>query len=173
MARKPVSFPVFDRFIKHFEYDTIEVVCKALLLRWKQQNLSAAERSATASVLNLDVDYNSSDKKYGPVMYSKELSRVQCQLHLEDASKRTYRKIVDETKEDILQSFLLKLRSLLCRFKERGAPWDYHCNFIIREASMAMLSKEENFSSFHSENCTRLRVHLVYVPDPTRQQLIT
>lgn len=133
--------PFFDRCIKNFEYDTLEVaatVRKALPLRWKRPNLSAAERSATASVLNLDVGYNSSDKNYGPVLYSKELSRVQCQLHLEDASKGTYRKIVDETKEDILQSILLKLRSLLCRFKERGAPWDYLCNSIIREASNAV-----------------------------------
>ena len=69
-----------------------------------------------------------------------ELSRVQGQLHLEDASKGTYRKIVDETEEDILQCILLKLLSLLCRFKERGAPWDYICNSIIRRHPM--LSRE-------------------------------
>ena len=54
-------FPFFDSCIKNFEYDTIEVaatVHKALPLLWKRPNLSVAERSATANVLNLDVGYN-------------------------------------------------------------------------------------------------------------------
>ena len=65
--------PFFDICIKNFEYDPIEVsatVRKALPRRWKRPNLSAAERSATASVLNLDVGHNSSAKNHGPVLYS-------------------------------------------------------------------------------------------------------
>ena len=63
--------PFFDRCTKNFEYHTLEVaaaVRKALSLRWKRPNLSAAERSATASILNLDVGYNSLDKNYGPIL---------------------------------------------------------------------------------------------------------
>ena len=146
--------------------------------------MSAAERSATASVLNLDVVYNSSDKNYGPVQYSKELSRVQCQLQLEDARKGTYQKIVDETKEDILQSILLKLRSLLCRFKERGALWDckdYLRNSIIREASNAV--KGGRLCAFYTvwklhkaASASGLRTRLIaaainYVTGPASQSL--
>ena len=64
--------------------------------------------------------------------------------------------MVDETKEDILNGILLKLRAILCRFKDQiflgnalpGLPefhiqmltskrnsWAYTCNSIIREAT--------------------------------------
>jgi hypothetical protein len=45
---------------------------------------------------------------------------------------------VDETKEDILNGILLKLRAILCRFKEQGTSWAYTCNSIIREATNAV-----------------------------------
>ena len=117
---------MFDRCIRNLEYDVLAVateVRKSMRLRQNRHNLSVAERSAIASVLRLDVGFNSSDKNYGPVLYSRELSREQCRLHLEDAGKGTYRKIVDETKGDILNGILLTLRSLLCRFKDIGDSW--------------------------------------------------
>lgn len=133
--------PMFDRCIRNLEYDVLAVateVRRSVRLRQNRHNLSAAERSAIASVLRLDVGFNSSDKNYGPVLYSRELSREQCRLHLEDASKGTYRKIVDENKGDILNGILLTLRSLLCRFKDIGDSWAYVCNSLIRDASNAV-----------------------------------
>ncbi len=70
------------------------------------------------SVLDLDIRYNNADKNYGPTAYSQELAKEQCSLHLDDQEKGTYLRIVDESKEDILRSIILKLRSILCCFKE-------------------------------------------------------
>ena len=56
----------------------------------------------------LDDGYNIADKNYGAVVYSKELSKEQCLLHLED-SKGTYCRITNQTKEDILDEILSKL----------------------------------------------------------------
>ena len=47
-----------------------------------------------------DVGYNTADKNYGAVVFSKELSKEQCLLHLED-SKGTYCRITNQKKEDI------------------------------------------------------------------------
>jgi hypothetical protein len=92
------------------------------------------------SVLDLDIRYNNADKNYGPTAYSQELAKEQCSLHLNDQEKGTYLRIVDETKEDILRSIILKLRSILCRFKEIGDSgiWAHVCNSIIRDAEEAV-----------------------------------
>ena len=66
-----------------------------------------------------DVGYNTADKKYGAVVFSKELSKEQCLLHLED-SKGTYCRI---TKEGILNEILSKLRMILTPFKKQGEGW--------------------------------------------------
>ncbi len=79
-------------------------------------------------------------KNYGPTFYSRELARDQCRLHLENQQKGTYRRIVDETKEDILHGVLLKLQSVLCHFKSIGntGAWDYICSSILRNAEEAV-----------------------------------
>ena len=69
------------------------------------------------------------------------------QFTLEDAHKGTYRRIVDETKEDILSGILLKLQAILCRFKEQGTSWAYTCNSTIREATNAV--KRGKLCSFY------------------------
>ena len=142
--------PFFDRCICKLELDIAaraEEARKILPVRWKWPNVNSAEQSAIASVLDQDVGYNKSDKNYGPTLYSRELFREQCRLHLEDARKGTYRRIVDETKEDILSGILLKLRAILCRFKEQGTSWAYTCNSIIREATNAV--KRGKLCSFY------------------------
>ena len=107
---------------------------------WKRPNLNRAESAALKSVLSLDVGYNNADKNYGPTVYSRELAREQCRLHLEDQEKGTYRKIVDETKEEILEGIFLRLRSVLCRFKGLGntGAWDFICSSILRNAEEAV-----------------------------------
>ena len=142
--------PFFDRCICKLELDIAaraEEARKILPVRWKWPNVNSAEQSAIASVLDQDVGYNKSDKNYGPTLYSRELFREQCRLHLEDARKGTYRRIVEETKEDILSGILLKLRAILCRFKEQGTSWAYTCNSIIREATNAV--KRGKLCSFY------------------------
>jgi hypothetical protein len=100
--------------------------------RYTWPNLTRAESSALESLKGLDIGFNMADKNYGPVAYSKELSREQCQLHLEDG-KGTYRRIVDETKEEILREILLKLRVLLIPFKELGEAWALVCGIWQRK----------------------------------------
>ena len=93
---------------------------------------------AIMSVLDHDVGYNKSDKNYGPTLYSRTLFREQCRLHLEDQDSGTYRKVVGETKEDILKGILQKLKAILCYFREEGDAWAYICNALIREATSAV-----------------------------------
>jgi hypothetical protein len=117
------------------------------------------------SVLDLDIRDNNADKNYGPTACSQELAKEQCSLHLDDQEKGTYRRIVDESKEDILRSTILKLRSILCCFKEIGDSgiWEHICNSIIRDAEEAVkggplcnfyiiwkLHKAANASGLHS-----------------------
>jgi hypothetical protein len=135
--------PSLDRCISSIEYDiisTASTVRTCLAARLKRPNLNSAESAALKSVQSLDVGYNISDKNYGPTVYSRELAREQCRLHLEDQEKGTYRKIVDETKEEILEGILLKLRSVLCRFKGIGntGAWDFICSSILRNAEEAV-----------------------------------
>ena len=80
----------------------------------------------------LDVGYNTADKNLGAVVYSKDLFKEQCLLHLED-SKGTYRKIEDQTKEDIL-----KLRLVLLPFKKHGLGWANIAESIIRDSKNAL-----------------------------------
>ncbi len=92
-------------------------VRKILPARFKSPNFIRAEHVAMESVLDLDIRYNNADKNYGPMAYSQELAKEQCSPHLDYQEKGTYLRIVDETKEDILRSIILKLRSILCHFK--------------------------------------------------------
>jgi hypothetical protein len=85
------------------------MVRTCLAARLKRPKLNHAESAALKSVQRLDVGYNNSDENYGPTVYSGELAREQCRLHLEDQEKGTYCKIVDETKEEILEGILLIL----------------------------------------------------------------
>ena len=58
-------------------------------------------------------------------------------MHLEDG-KGTYYKIVDQTKEDILDEILSKLRSILIPFKAQGEGWKHVAESIIRDSSKAV-----------------------------------
>lgn len=58
-------------------------------------------------------------------------------MHLEDG-KGTYYKIVDQTKEDILDEILSKLRSILIPFKVQGEGWKHVAESIIRDSSKAV-----------------------------------
>jgi hypothetical protein len=95
---------------------------------------------ALSTSQSLDVGYKNSDKNYEPTVHSRELARKQCRLHLEDQGEGTHRKIVDETEEEILGVILLKLRSVLCRFKGIGntGAWDFICGSILRNAEEAV-----------------------------------
>jgi hypothetical protein len=61
------------------------------------------------------------DKNRGPVVYSKDLYREQCRLHLED-DKGTYGK-VEKTKDDILEDVPPELKGILIPFKKHGEGW--------------------------------------------------
>jgi hypothetical protein len=81
----------------------------------------------------MDVGYHTADKNLGSVVYSKDLFKEQCLLHLEDR-KGTYCKIVDQTKEDILEDVFLKLRLILVPFKKHGQGWANMAESIIRDS---------------------------------------
>ena len=85
-------------------------------------NITGAEQSVIKRMREFDVVYNIADKNYGAVVYSKELSKEQCLLHLEDG-KGTYCRITDQTKEDILNEILSKLCMILIPFKKLDKGW--------------------------------------------------
>ena len=85
----------------------------------------------------IDVGYNIADKNYGAVVYSKELFKEQCLLHLEDG-KGTYYKIADQTREDILEEILSRLRTILIPFKRQGEGWKHVAESIIWDSSKAV-----------------------------------
>ena len=132
--------PAFDRCICNLERDV--VVCatrarEALHTRHKWPNLTKSERSALKQLKGLDVGFNNADKNYGPVVYSRELSREQCLLHLQD-QKGTYSQITEKTKMDILEDIISRLREILNPFKERyQGAWAQVCDSIIRDAVQA------------------------------------
>ena len=84
----------------------------------------------------LDVGYNIADKNYGTVVYSKDLFKEQCLLHLED-EKGTYWKITDRSKEDILEDVLLELRRIILTFKRQGKGWEMTVDSINRDSTKA------------------------------------
>jgi hypothetical protein len=67
------------------------------------------------------------------VIYSKDLYREQCRLHLED-DKGTYGK-VEKTKEDIPDDVFLKLKGILMHFKKHDEGWKSVCESILRDAT--------------------------------------
>jgi hypothetical protein len=113
---------------------------KGTLLRpqRKPKSFSKAELEMIHKLQELDVGYNIADKNYGSVVYSKQLFKEQCLLHLED-EKGTYRKIVNRTKEDILEDIFFRLRLILLRFKRLGGSlgWAYLADSIIRDSNKA------------------------------------
>ena len=76
---------------------------------------------------DFDVGYNAADKNYGAVVFSKELSKKQCLLHLED-SKGTYCRI---TKEGILDEIFSKLRLDPHTLQKQGEGWKQVAKSII------------------------------------------
>ncbi len=78
--------------------------------------------------------YNIADKNYGAVAYSRKLFTEQCLLHLE-VGKGTYCKTVDQTREDILEEVLSRLRTILIPFKKEGMGWAHVAESILRDSS--------------------------------------
>jgi hypothetical protein len=111
---------------------------KILNARYRWPNLTKDEQSAILRMRELDVGYNLADKNYGAVVYSKDLFKEQCLLHLED-DKGTYSKIVDQTKEDILEDIFLRLRLILTPFKRQGEGWAHVAESIIRDSRKAII----------------------------------
>jgi hypothetical protein len=109
---------------------------KALTARHRWPNVTKAEQSVITRMQEMDVGYNIADKNYGAVAYSKKLFTEQCLLHLEDG-KGTYCKTVDQTREDILEEILSRLRMILIPFKTRGMGWAHVAESILRDSSTA------------------------------------
>jgi hypothetical protein len=103
--------------------------------RWP--NVSKAEQSVITRMQEMDVGYNTADKNYGAVVYSKNLFKEQCLLHLEDG-KGTYCKTVDQTKEDILDEISSRLRMILIPLKKQGMGWAHVAESILRDSNMAV-----------------------------------
>jgi hypothetical protein len=132
--------PYFDRSISNIERDIIAVAAaakKSLSARHRWPNITKVEQSVIMQMRELDVGYNTADKNLGAVVYSKDLFKEQCLMHLED-SKGTYRKIEDQTKEDILDDIFLKLRLVLLPFKKHGLGWANIAESIIRDSKNAL-----------------------------------
>lgn len=132
--------PLFDRHMRTMERDIVAAATSArkfLTARHRWPNITGAEQSVIKRMREFDVGYNIADKNYGAVVYSKELSKEQCLLHLED-DKGTYWKITDRTKEDILDEILSKLRMILIPFKKLGEGWKQVAESIILDSSKAV-----------------------------------
>ena len=131
--------PAFDRHLRNLERDIVAAATSAkmtLTARHRWPNITKAEQSVIKRMGEIDVGYNIADKNYGAVVYSKDLFKEQCLMHLEDG-KGTYYKIVDQTKEDILDEILSKLRSILIPFKAQGEGWKHVVESIVRDSSKA------------------------------------
>ena len=103
--------PLFERCLKNIERDIVATATEARKLlpaKFRWPNITQAERSVLLRMNESEVGYNNADKNRGPVIYSKDLYAEQCRLHLED-DKGTYGKIVNQTKEDIIEEILQKL----------------------------------------------------------------
>ena len=131
--------PAFDRCIRKLETDILAVATsakKSLCLKHQWPNLTKSEQLVIKRMRGLDVGYNIADKNYGAVVYSKELFKEQCLLHLED-DKGTYWKIPDRTKEDILEEVLLQLRRIILPFKKHGKGWAMVIDSMNRASTKA------------------------------------
>ena len=132
--------PFFDRCIRTMERDIVASTTnarKTLTARYRWPNITKAEQSVITRMQEIDVGYNIADKNYGAVVYSKKLFKEQCLLHLEDG-KGTYCKIVDQTREDILEEILSRLRMILIPFKTRGMGWAHVAESILRDSNTAV-----------------------------------
>ena len=92
--------PLFDQHMRTMERDIVAAATstkKSLTARHRWPNVTSAKQAVIKRMREFDVGYNIDDKNYGAVVYSKELSKEQCLLHLED-SKGTYCRITDQTK---------------------------------------------------------------------------
>lgn len=132
--------PFFDRRMHSMERDIVAAATnakKTLTARHRWPNVSKVEQSVITRMREMDVGYNTADKNYGAVVYSKTLFKEQCLLHLEDG-KGTYCKTVDQTKEDILEEIFSKLRMILIPLKKQGMGWAHVAESIIRDSSIAV-----------------------------------
>jgi hypothetical protein len=131
--------PFFEKCVGNLERDIVAVAAEArnsLTAQHRWPNITQAERFAVSQMIAIDVEFSMADKNFGPVVYSRELFNEQCRLHLED-SKGTYYKIDNQSREDILEEILSKLRMILIPFKWQGEGWKIVCESIIRDASAA------------------------------------
>lgn len=131
--------PMFDRCLRNFERDVIRIATDAkrtLNVKHKRPNITKAEQCVIMRMRELDVGYNIADKNYGTVVYSKDLFKEQCLMHLED-EKGTYWKITDRSKEDILEDVLLELRRIILPFKRQGKGWEMIVDSINRDSTKA------------------------------------
>lgn len=128
--------PSFEKCVDNLERDIVAVAAearKSLTARHRWPNITQAERYAISRIVATDVGFNMADKNFGPVVYSRTLFNEQCRLHLED-SKGTYCRIDNQSREDILEEVLSKLRMILIPFKRQGEAWKIVCESIIRDA---------------------------------------
>ena len=131
--------PAFERCTRDMEKDIVAAAAcagKTLNAKYRWPNITKAEQNVIARMREIDVGYNIADKNYGAVVYSKDLFKEQCLLHLEDG-KGTYWKISDRTKEDILEDVLLQLRGIILPFKRQGEGWAMVVDSINRDSTKA------------------------------------
>jgi len=129
--------PVFDRCIKSLEKDILAATVnakKTLRAKHRWPNITKAEQQVMTRMQDLDVGFNTADKNYGAVVYSKDLFQEQCLLHLED-EKHTYFKTIDQSKEDLLEDILIQLRSITLPFKKHGEGWTHLVNALNQDSS--------------------------------------
>ena len=128
--------PTFKRCLLQLEDNITEKVKTAQSMvkpQHRRPNISKGEREVLVKLRELDVGYNIADKNYGAVVYSKDLFKEQCRLHLEDG-KGTYYKHVGRSNEDILSDVLNRLQRLLEPFKQLGEGWKSVVFSILRDA---------------------------------------
>jgi hypothetical protein len=141
--------PFFDRCIRRIETDMVAAAAgarKTLPSRLRWPNLSGAERDIMLRIKDHDVSYSMTDKYYGPVISSRELVREQCLLNLEDA-KDTCSRIVDQSRQDIIDDILGRLLSILRPFKLRGEAWKLVCDSLIKDSRET--AKKGRLSKFY------------------------
>ena len=57
---------------------------RTLNVKHKRPNITKAEQCVITRMREFHVGYNIADKNYGAVVYSKDLFKEQCLMHLED-----------------------------------------------------------------------------------------
>ncbi len=75
-----------------------------------KQNLLSTKRTIICTVLNRNVEFDDSDKNFGPVLYSRDLYLDQCQKHL-FYGKDTY-EYAENPKDSILEDVTSRLKTL-------------------------------------------------------------